>query len=146
MKFKWPQDLNSQTYQDALAIRKAVFIGEQGVNPALEIDDKEKLARHLVAYRAGEPLACARLLPLSEETAKVQRVAVLKAQRDHGIGRELMAECQAYSQEQGFKELILHAQAGRENFYQLCGYQGEGDYFEEAGIPHLQMRLPLAEK
>ncbi|KAA9302151.1 MULTISPECIES: GNAT family N-acetyltransferase [Aerococcus] len=143
MIFKWTQDLNAPSYQDALKIRQQVFIEEQGIDPELEIDDLEEGASHLVAYQDGLPLACARLLPLSQEEVKIQRVAVLSEKRERGIGRALMAECRRYSQEMGFKHLILHAQAGRERFYQLCGYQAEGDYFEEAGIPHLQMRLNL---
>ena len=43
----------------------------------------------------------------------------------------------------GKMEIVLHAQDHALGFYERCGYEVEGDGFEEAGIPHHKMRKPL---
>ena len=43
----------------------------------------------------------------------------------------------------GFAEVLLHAQQEVIPFYERLGYRGEGEIFEEAGIPHLAMRKPV---
>jgi predicted GNAT family N-acyltransferase len=42
--------------EQALAIRCAVFVAEQGVALTLEIDGRDRAARHLLALRSGEPV------------------------------------------------------------------------------------------
>ena len=46
-----------------------------------------------------------------------------------------------YGQSEGVHEYYLHAQTYAVKFYERFGFIAEGDEFEEAGIPHLQMRL-----
>jgi len=41
LKINYSTDLSSKTYQDALSIRKEVFIKEQNVEPDIEIDGVE---------------------------------------------------------------------------------------------------------
>lgn len=45
---------------DALAVRRAVFIDEQGVLEERELDGKDTESTHLVAYDDGEPIGTAR--------------------------------------------------------------------------------------
>jgi len=75
----YTKDTQSNTYVNALAIRKEVFIKEQGVPVEREIDENEQQAIHFVLYNdQNEPLATVRLLPSGNNIVKVQRMAVEK--------------------------------------------------------------------
>ena len=66
--------------EQAFAIRRAVFVQEQGVAEALEFDEHDAQARHLLALRDGEPVGTLRVRwPDRARTAKIERVAVLPA-------------------------------------------------------------------
>jgi predicted GNAT family N-acyltransferase len=150
---------------DALAVRRAVFVDEQGVPPDLEVDAYDDLdaATHVVAFDDGRAIGAARLRPYhggdaadesgdtaeeSDDTvdegksparAKVERVAVLADRRGEGIGARLMDAIETAAREQGVETLVLHAQTPVEGFYTKRGYETVGEEFEEAGIPHVEM-------
>ena len=66
-------------------LRRVVFIEEQGVPEADEIDDKDDTAIHLLATENGTPVGSARLLIMGD-TGKIGRVCVLKSHRGTGLG------------------------------------------------------------
>ena len=77
LRFERTTDIESALYRDALDIRLNVFVNEQNVSPAIEIDEKESSCIHVVGYDHNHnPVATARLFPLDKENYKVQRVAV----------------------------------------------------------------------
>jgi predicted GNAT family N-acyltransferase len=127
-------------YEDALRVRYAVFVDEQGVPEDLEVDEYEAESLHFVAYDAdGEPVGAARLREYEAGVGKVERVAVLESRRDEGWGDALMDAVEDAASEH-YDELYLHAQLPAAGFYDHRDYQREGDEFEEAGIPHVAMR------
>jgi predicted GNAT family N-acyltransferase len=131
-----------------LEIRRAVFIDEQGVDEALELDGLEDTCMHFVAwkdepYEIDRAIGTARLLLDQDRNAKAQRVAVQKAARRCGIGRLLMRELEAEAQRQGAHCVLLGAQLTAMAFYQKIGYEAYGAEFDDAGIPHKMMRLRL---
>jgi len=163
--------------EDAFAVRRAVFVDEQGVDEHLEWDDwdDDAATTHLVAYATDaatvgvevgdveavdveddvdegadadaidrqQPVGAARLRPKDREEAavgKVERVAVLDACRDTGVGRALMDELEAVGRDRGFDAFLLHSQTRAAGFYERLGYERFGDEFDEAGIPHVKMR------
>jgi len=130
-------------YEDALSVRYAVFVDEQGVPEDLEVDDHEDDAVHFVAYDDGEPVGAARLREYEDGVGKVERVAVLEARRGEGWGAALMDELEATASER-YDELYLHAQLPAAGFYDDRGYVRDGEQFEEAGIPHVAMRKRLS--
>lgn len=127
---------------DAAAVRERVFVEEQGVPPDLEWDDHDADALHVVAYDGDRPVGAARLRRYGARprTGKVERVAVLAAERGRGWGRRLMEAIHRIARERGFERLRLHAQTRVVGFYDALGYErtGEGG-FVEAGIPHVAM-------
>ncbi len=129
-------------YEDALDVRYAVFVDEQGVPEDLEVDDHEDEATHFVAYDGDEPVGAARLREYDDGVGKVERVAVLDARRGEGWGAALMDELEAVASER-YDELYLHAQLPAAGFYDDRGYAREGEEFEEASIPHVVMRKRL---
>lgn len=79
------------------------------------------------------------------DIGKVERVAVLEPRRGTGVGRALMLAVEERARDQSLAALELHSQTHAAGFYRELGYESYGDEFEEAGIPHVKMRKPLAE-
>jgi predicted GNAT family N-acyltransferase len=122
------------------AIRRAVFIDEQGVPEALEWDEDDAEAVHLLATRDdGTAIGCARLLP----DGHIGRMAVLPGWRGSGVGRALLAAAIRLARIQGHATLRLSAQAHAAGFYADAGFAAVGDPYEEAGIPHVAMQQCL---
>ncbi len=125
----------------ASAVRRAVFIDEQGIAAALELDARDATAIHAVAFDGnGTALATGRLLP----DAHIGRMAVLAAHRGRGLGAAVLRSLMAVAQGRGLPELRLHAQAGAIGFYVREGFSTVGDPYEEAGIAHQTMVRRLA--
>ncbi len=137
-------DLNSQVYQDALAIRTAVFVKEQHVAPEREVDADEAKATYFVAYDNGLAVATARLLP-EDYGYHVQRVAVAAPYRHHGVGKLLLEHLADFAEAHGARELRLGAQVHALGFYKALGYELTArPEFLDAGIRHREMRLVFA--
>ncbi|NGM68225.1 GNAT family N-acetyltransferase [Natronolimnobius sp. AArcel1] len=137
------------TRADAFDVRQTVFVEEQGVDENLEYDvhdEPDASADHFVAYdgdsedATGEPIGAARLRESDPGIGKVERVAVLESHREDGVGRALMEKVETRARERGLDSLKLHSQTRAAPFYDLLGYDRHGEEFEEAGIPHVEMR------
>lgn len=128
---------------DALDVRRAVFVDEQGVPEDRELDGRDDEATHFVAYLEDEAVGAARLREYDDATGKAERVAVLEAHRDEGIGRALMDALEAAAREAGYERVLLHAQVPVVEFYEYLGYEVTSEEFEDAGIPHREMEKPL---
>lgn len=120
-------------------LRRKVFIEEQGVSEADEIDDKDEEAIHLLATVDGTPMGSARLL-LSGNTGKIGRVCVLSAARGTGLGAALMrAAVEELRRQPGITRAKLGAQTHALGFYERLGFTAEGPIYDDAGIPHRDM-------
>jgi predicted GNAT family N-acyltransferase len=129
----------------AYAIRYAVFIEEQGIPAALEIDAYDPIAVHALAFLDGQCVATARVY-LDEQDpskAKIGRMAVLKEFRGQGIGTALLGEAIRAGMMQGASVFELHAQQSAVPFYAKLQFKPDGAIFDEVGIPHQCMRLVL---
>lgn len=143
MEVKSTTDLDSQVHHDSVQIRTHVFVEEQHVPANLEVDADEGKATYFVVYDAGLPVATARILP--EGTGyHVQRVAVEKAYRKHGLGKMVLNAIIAYAREQNVAFLKLGAQLQSIGFYKTLGFQlTDQPKFLDAGIRHREMQLQL---
>jgi len=135
--------VESADLAQALAIRRAVFIVEQGIDEEIEIDAFDENCRHYVARRHGVAVGAARQRPYGAGVAKIERMAVLAPHRRAGVGRALLERMEADAARDGATAIVLHAQDRALAFYARCGYRVEGEGFEEAGIPHHRMRKTL---
>ena len=125
----------------AMPIRMEVFVLEQHVAPEEELDDMDAASLHAVAFDArGRALGTGRLLP----DGHVGRMAVLRDGRGSGVGSALLEVLIVEARGLGYHAVVLHAQSHARGFYERHGFVAEGDEFEEANIPHILMRLPLA--
>jgi YbgC/YbaW family acyl-CoA thioester hydrolase len=131
---------------DASRIRTEVFVREQRIPAELEWDEADATAIHAVAYnRIGQAVATGRLLPASDGVAKVGRMAVHQVLRGCGYGEQVLRALAALAHQRGDRGIELHAQRTARDFYARLGFLPQGEPYEEAGIPHINMTsaLPL---
>ncbi len=74
---------------------------------------------------------------------KIERLAVLNAFRNRGIGKKLMLTALAKIAASGDRLVVVHAQEYIKKLYQQLGFQQVGATFEEAGISHVKMTKQL---
>ncbi|MBI3185831.1 MAG: GNAT family N-acetyltransferase [Myxococcales bacterium] len=134
----------------ALAIREVVFIEEQRVPETIERDAEDARAYHVLAVQGGHAIGTGRLVMLAQvpegesgKWAQVGRMAVLQASRKSGVGSSLLWALEEEARRRGCHGLILHAQLSAMDFYKRHGYVPHGAVFEEAGMPHLEMKKKL---
>ncbi len=143
---------------EALAIRFAVFVGEQGVSPEAERDaiDVDPRTLHVIAYGDdGDVLGTGRLVAPHSDSAHgaavgfgnmnssyphIGRLAVTLGARGTGAGKALMIELEkqalALFGEGRRIRVELSAQDHALGFYKRRGYTPFGDGYLDEGIPH----------
>ena len=126
---------------DALrAVRRSVFVVEQGVPEAVEFDAADLSSLHALAEDAvSTPIGCARLLA----DGHIGRVAVLAHWRGRGVGRALMQSLIERAAARGDAAVIVNAQVQAMPFYARDGFVATGEAFLEAGIAHRVMTRKL---
>jgi predicted GNAT family N-acyltransferase len=135
------------------AVRKDVFVREQGVPEDIEYDAYDAAAVHVLAVREdGVPLGTGRLLYGAAAAAKnggdasvgsLGRLAVTRAARGLGVGAALVRAIEDAARARGLRAVDLHAQTQALGFYERLGYEAYGPEFPDAGIPHRAMRRGL---
>lgn len=121
------------------ALRRAVFIDEQGVSEAHEIDNRDGEALHLLATDDGTPVGTARLL-VTGGIGKIGRVCVLSGHRGKGLGAALIRQALAVLREQpGVTTARLGSQVHAIGFYERLGFTSHGPVYDDAGIDHRDM-------
>ncbi|MEM6372004.1 MAG: GNAT family N-acetyltransferase [Pseudomonadota bacterium] len=121
------------------ALRRTVFIEEQGVSEADEVDGRDGDALHVLAMDGDNPVGCARIL-LSGDIAKIGRVCVLVHVRGTGLGAALIHACLDVAREQaGARRAVLGAQTHALTFYEKLGFEAFGPVYDDAGIAHRDM-------
>jgi predicted GNAT family N-acyltransferase len=119
------------------SIRNEVFVTEQRVPETLEWDDLDATSLHALALDSeGRAIACARLL----HDGHIGRVAVRASWRKRGVGAAVVLHMMELARSQGHRVVILNAQTQALPFYARLGFVRSGPDFEEAGIPHCEMR------
>ncbi|MBK7859578.1 MAG: GNAT family N-acetyltransferase [Archangiaceae bacterium] len=141
---------NEGELMQALAVREVVFIEEQSVPEDMERDDDDQAAYHLLAVEKGHAIGTGRLVVLksppegeSGTWGRVGRMAVLQAYRKSGVGSRLLTMLQDEAKRRAYAGIMLHAQLSAMEFYKRHGYEPHGAVFEEAGMPHLEMKRRL---
>lgn len=119
-------------------IRRQVFVVEQEISEAIEIDEFEDSATHILAFYVGRPVGTARWRTTGQGV-KLERFAVLKEFRSNKIGQALLDF--SLRQVDLSKPVYLNAQVSVITFYEKYGFSVVGPVFMEADIPHKKMVL-----
>ncbi|MFF1482083.1 GNAT family N-acetyltransferase [Streptomyces sp. NPDC058301] len=142
-----PADLEA-----CFAVRKEVFVVEQGVPEEIEYDACDAGAVHVLASGAAGPLGTGRLLhgPAALDrtggdasVGSLGRLAVTGAARGLGVGAALVRAIEGEARRLGLAAVDLHAQTRAAGFYERLGYAAYGPEFLDAGMPHVAMRRAL---
>ena len=124
-------------------LRRIVFIEEQGVSEADELDDLDAVSTHFLATEEEIPVGTARM-QIFGETAKIGRVCVLKAHRGTGLGVALIrAAVDEARKDPTVRFAKLGAQVHALGFYEKLGFVAQGPVYDDAGIDHRDMVLTL---
>ena len=134
-------EVNKAIPADAKAIRKAVFVEEQGFHN--EFDRTDDASLHIVAYDGDKPVGVCRIFPDRGKTWTLGRLAVLKPYRGQHLGANLVAKAEETARSHGADRLTLHAQERVEGFYKSLGYRDMGIHDQDEGCPHMWMGKPL---
>lgn len=152
---------------DAFAIRRCVFMEEQGYKNEFDEVDDDTLCIHVTLYVDGELAGCARVFPEPLEHALLPdapqspvssldgnivpdgvyllgRVAVLPEFRHRGLASVLVQESERAAQVAGARLIKLHAQEYVQPLYAKQDFQpiAPVDY-EDEGQPHVWMAKQL---
>ena len=141
-----PVENEGELFQ-ALAIREIVFIEEQSVPESLERDADDAVAFHVLAMAGKHAIGTGRLVALpqpppgeSGHWGRIGRMAVLQSNRKGGTGSRVLSALEAEAQRRKLSGILLHAQLSAMEFYKRHGYEPHGAVFDEAGMPHLEMK------
>jgi predicted GNAT family N-acyltransferase len=125
-------------YQQALQIRRTIFIDEQKVPVELEIENEEQ-AKYYLIFDEGKPIGTGRWRR-TKEGIKLERFAILPARRNKGTGSILLKHVLDDLKEES-STIYLHSQLPALNYYLKHGFVTVGEVFVEAGIEHYKMIL-----
>ncbi|MCJ7743469.1 MAG: GNAT family N-acetyltransferase [Dehalococcoidales bacterium] len=127
----------------AFEVRWQVFVKEQNISEDLTFDGHDRQALHMVVMDGERAIGTARVLFLSNNQAKLERMAILKPFRRRGIGRRIICYLIEELNKRQVEQVVLHAQYAVVAFYKSCGFEESGLPFCEAGIKHVKMQRRL---
>ena len=128
--------------EEAFAIRKSVFMDEQGFEN--EFDQTDTYATHLVMYDNGIPVGTCRLFrEKGASSYTIGRLAVIREYRGRAVGSRLLKAAEETAAGRHGSCIILHAQLQARNFYEKQGYIPYGNVELEENCPHIWMRKDL---
>ena len=129
-----------------MAIRRAVFVDEQGLFGVSDADehDRDPATLHVLGFWAGEAAGTVRLYPLAEPGRwKGDRLAVLPAFRKHGIGAPLVRFAVGTASRLGGVVMVAQIQPANVAFFERLGWYRVGDPAPYVGRLHQQMAVDL---
>jgi predicted GNAT family N-acyltransferase len=128
---------------EALELRRRVFVGQQGVTLEADRDGLDPEATHIVAVDGGRVVGTCRLV-FEEGVARLGRMAVEDDRRGRGLGAAMLDAAELEARAAGAELIRLHAQLAARSLYERGGFEVRGDEFMEEGIPHVTMEKALA--
>jgi len=134
---------NQTEIDEALKIRKEVFIKGQNVPLDRERDGLDNSSEHAILYHNNKPTGTARIR-YYDNKMKLERIAILDEARGKGLGIKLMEFLVQYGKQKNVKEINMHAQYYLLNFYSKFGFKQRGDIFYDANMKHIEMFLDLS--
>lgn len=134
--------LNPPELYALLQLRSRVFVVEQQCI-FLDMDNLDQQSHHLLGYRDGVLVACARILPQGlayPAYASIGRVVTAPEARGMGAGRQLMERAihHLYAL-YGTVPIKIGAQLYLRHFYESLGFAQCGALYLEDGIEHIPM-------
>jgi predicted GNAT family N-acyltransferase len=115
----------ARTFEDlgrVIALRSAVYIGEQECPYEEEFDGNDLAATHLIAYIGDEPAGCLRLRFFAD-FAKLERLVVRKEFRKSRAAFQLVNAGLDLCRKKGYRRAYGHSQTRLVNFWGRFGFR-----------------------
>jgi len=125
--------------EDALCVRRAVFIEELGFPPEIETDALDEISWQAVLYKDGAPVASGRIYWEGGDFF-LGRICVLRAWRNRGMGDALMRLLIKKALNHAAGSLVLCAIRQAVPFFERYGFRPVGEPCDVDGMPHRHMR------
>ena len=105
-----------------IAIRGAVYMGEQHCPFEEEFDGNDFSATHLICHQNGEPVGCMRIRYFAD-FAKLERLAVRNEARNEGLAGKIVEAAIELCRKKGYRVLYAHAQTRLLAFWEQRGFK-----------------------
>ncbi|MBO4285524.1 MAG: GNAT family N-acetyltransferase [Alphaproteobacteria bacterium] len=129
--------LSQKEFDDAMSVRRAVFVDEQNIAEELEFDGNDFTATHAVAYVGKKPVGAMRIRYF-KDFVKLERACVLKDFRKTNIAEFLMDSVLRFCAQKGFE--VAHGICKKEL---LPRWQQQGFFAIEGAMPVEQNGMTL---
>lgn len=127
-------------YIDSMYVRRKVFIEEQGISLADEMDELDKISEYYNFYHEGKIVGTIRYYKEDENTYHFGRFAVLKEHRASGYGTLLFKYLiHVLSSKIVPLKIRFSAQYYLKDYYVKLGFKPVEDFHMECGIKHVNM-------
>lgn len=132
----------NDTNEDIKKLRYNTFVMEKNIPEDVEFDGEDDKYLHFCLYD-GEKLLASLRADIKNSECHIGRVAVLNELRGNGFGKKLLEELENYLKNNNVIKIHLGAINTAVGFYEKMGFKTKGDYFDEAGYPHITMEKNL---
>lgn len=126
----------SLAYTLCVALRRDILRKPLGLEFTEAQLAQEEDSFHLAAFDGEVLVGTLMLTPRKTGLVQMRQVAVHTGRQGGGIGKCMVAECEAEAKRRGFTRIELHARETAIPFYLKMGYTETGAPFEEVGISH----------
>jgi predicted GNAT family N-acyltransferase len=128
-----------------IAIRSAVYVGEQHCPFEEEFDGNDFSATHLICHKGREPVGCMRIRYFAD-FAKFERLAVRSESRNVGLAGQIVDAAIELCRKKGYRVLYAHSQKRLVNFWQQHGFTRMPDAREFAFSDYDYVEVKLETK
>jgi predicted GNAT family N-acyltransferase len=104
-----------------IAIRGAVYMGEQHCPFEEEFDGNDFSATHLICHKGQEPVGCLRIRYFAD-FAKLERLAVRNENRNAGLASQIVTAAIELCRRKGYRVLYAHSQKRLLKFWEQHGF------------------------
>ena len=128
-----------------LAIRRAVFVAEQGLFGGTDADehDDDPATVHVLGFVRGQAAGTVRLYPLAGGLWHGDRLAVLPAFRRSHIGADLVRLAVGLAGDLGGTRMQARVQVPNVRFFRYLGWAPTAPPDDHLGVAHQWMSIPL---
>lgn len=136
---------SSELIAHAQTIRQQVFVIEQNIPQALDLDGLDESSSHALVKSNGSLVATARLSHIDTGHAVMARVAVLEEFRGSGVASKIVNAVMAYARKSGVRSIEIHAHQYLRAYYEKFGFQFIRDVEVVGEHQLIEMRCQLAQ-
>ena len=143
MQFKeieWQSDL----YDEEIGLRLELLRVPLGLTISVEQIQAESAELHFGMLDQKHLIACAVIVPLSGDLAKLRQMAVATAHQRKGVGASLIRHIESNLRDRQFQCIELHARDNAVGFYEKLGYRKQGAPFFEVSLQHWKMTKAIS--